>query len=805
MAYVDLFMSADTPPHQTSSPEEEQSPAARLRALKFPHPSSYASKAAFLDACQSWKRQVRSVMNSVILPVPAVSYFYRPKAPTHLESGRLNGRFVYNLGSLPAAGLNYKLVLDTVYDGRVFNEREPFLVQAHNARVMALGDQITGEDQWQAQMFTPEPLPFMYNDFEEYEEAYRDWRREAQECARIEIRHPSRLKYRVVGDKAKAKIPVIVSCSSYSRMFWNAESGESLVGDIVRFDWAKKLSEPSCMKRVQSKLRKVLRRTVKVDSAKAEECENDVCVVGVDKRTFVEDFCYYGVHYEAFNSDRPVHPRVLQVTYGVGSFDELDITARSLPGLLARIENAIGSFLVVRPALLSAIDGELLEFLCAWERVDVLYQLAKVFAKPHRENICVIRPPRGISDDVMVSLVNIYYLSVLLECTNDRPQESLTRAASSKSRQLYLFVARSLTDRHCSELWDALVKNNSSGLATVMFMVACIPSQRLKGMIVAPEFLVRVNHVSQFQCGQIFLQLLLSHDNGELISSLREQPEEIIVQCLSKMTDFVMSLLSGFISGFGSWLLSSHLSYEHSFLLSLAYEAAQLDVLHYHKILYEAGKILARRELVASFDVPAYQERLDSITSHIAEAISNSTDNLEVLLKTVIPYLAVMTCAQQLKECPNCLSTISRNLSSEDRITSLASWKCVRKLCMFPSIAMAILTSPDFASAIGTCYNSTDSVVLRKVLQFTIRRFRSTIEVRTLMCEVLVPIVGALACLVTAAPTRFDSAPRVLASIDEFVLWISQNTEWRISKLILQHMGENTRAFYDRVPKQLSF
>ena len=799
-------MSAETPPPQTSFADEEESgPAARLRAMKFPHPSSYPSKAAFLDACQRWKRHVRSVMDSVILPVPAVSYFYRPKAPTHLESGRLNGRFVYNLGSLPAAGLNYKLVLDTVYDGRAFDEAAPFPVQAHNARVMSLGDQVTDEEQWQAQMFPPEPLPFMYDDFEEYEEAYRDWKREAQECARIEIRHPSRLRYRVMGEKRKAKIPVIVSCSSYARVFWNAECGESLVGDIVRFDWVQKLTEPSCMKRVHSKLRKIQRRSVKIETAKAEEREDDVYVVGVDKRAFVEDFCRYGVDFEAVNSERPVHPRVLRLTYGVSSFDERDITASSLPGILSRIEDVVGSFLLVRPALLSAIDGELLGFLCARERVEVLYQLAKVFAKTHRDNICVIRPPSDISDDVIGSLVYLYYLSVLLDCTNDRPQENLTRAASSKSRQLYMLVSRCLTDRQCSELWDALMSNDPSGLATVMYMVACIPSPRLKGMIIAPDFLVRVNDVSQFQCGRIFLQLLLFNDHGELISSLSEQPVEEIVQCLSQMTDFSRSLIPDFISDFRVWLLASHVSYEHTFLLSLAYEAAQLDVLRYHKLLYEAGKILARRKLVASFDVPAYQERLDSITSHMAEAISNSTDNLEVLLKTVIPYLAVQTCAQQLTECPNCILTISRKLSSENRITLLASWKCMRKLCMFPSIAMAIITSTEFASAIATCYSSTDFVVLRKVLQFTIRRFRSTVEVRTLMCEALVPIVGALACLVTAAPNRFDSAPRVLASIDEFVLWISQNTEWRISKLLLQHMGENTRAFYDRVPKQLSF
>ena len=787
--------------------------AEKLRSLKFPHPSQFESKEEFDQACHKWKRQVQSVMDTVILPVPAVSFFYRPKPPTHLVGGRLNGRFIYNIGSLPASGMNYRMVLERLYDGAEFDGEEMFPEQGHNTRTMYIKDQIVKEDQWQAQLFPAEPMPAAFDDYEEYEQAYKEWREEATKCMRIGIKHPRRLKYRVVREKSrKVGIPVLVSMSSYSKLVWNTESGSLLPSDVNKFDWTQGMKAPKRLQRIERKLRQLYRQSVKIEKPKGEEWVEHLHVVGVEKRDFIDDFCRYGVDVLSLTSMRPVGPRVIRLSCGVKSEEELvrlrekieDIPLDALEKLVPRL-NDVETFLLYRPKLISVMNDTFLDYLCECEQVNLLYEFVLCFVNFNKDTMNLIKPPRGACDGMILKLVHVHYLSVLLECIGDVPEASLTRATISRLRELSLSIREFLEGRSSlrTELWDSLESDESSDLATVMFMTACLPSTRLKYLFVFPEFLTRASCVSTYRNGRTYILLLLFHDNGDLLHTICEYPNTELSSFLVSLPDSLVYLLSDMVLNYSHWLTSSKLTLNHHPLLNLALEAAKLGVLKFHAFLSEAGKILCQRSRVIGFESPDYQETLVRVTCYLAEAVTQVETGLPIVLRTVIPWLQAAQCSQQFAEYPNCMSVIAKHLSSEDHQILCPAWKCIRKLCVLPSNAMIVLASPDFASAIGTCYNSTDAVVTRKALSFTIRRFRSTTEVRSMMCDVLIRCVGVVSCLVAA--NRFSSAPRALAALEEFVLWIDQNQDWQISKLLMQHMGANVQAFYDRVPKRLSY
>ena len=146
----------------------------KKKIAPFPDPTNFKSKIEFENACIHWKNNIQNFFSGKSLPHSIISYFYYPSLPSIFIPGTPQHR-AFKSKIHPPIPFNLLKLFELLSKDDPIDGDEPFPKQTPNRDIVKYSDQVTSDPQWQTQLIPQEPMPFLYNTFEEYENAYKKW------------------------------------------------------------------------------------------------------------------------------------------------------------------------------------------------------------------------------------------------------------------------------------------------------------------------------------------------------------------------------------------------------------------------------------------------------------------------------------------------------------------------------------------------------------------------------------------------------------------------------------------------------
>ncbi|KAH0787402.1 hypothetical protein GPJ56_008597 [Histomonas meleagridis] len=252
----------------------------------FPLPENVTTKSNYYSECREWKQQTKKLVSGFYLATPIVADLRIPQKPYHVKVGSHQYRG-FNPRKMPPTPINYVVMDKIIFSGYDFRDEDTFPVQYPNRDVLNFKHQVTKEPQWQSQLLPREPYPFLYDKFQDFEEAYKNWRNVCAEGLKIPLR-PKALDI---------KVDLIPNSPIYKMQ---AKPKEKL--ETHDFSWAKGLAFSGTEEEASS-----LKKLSNYPSGYRMTSVPDNCiVVGFDQTEFLLDFKYYGCHMRAIYSDTPL-------------------------------------------------------------------------------------------------------------------------------------------------------------------------------------------------------------------------------------------------------------------------------------------------------------------------------------------------------------------------------------------------------------------------------------------------------------------------------------------------------------------
>lgn len=263
--------------------------------LRFPEYHQFSDAVTYHKSINIWKEKVLKFCTGVLLPSPILCKTFIPSRPSILDPSTPFYR-KFDPKKYPLQPKNMMHLHSALLSDTPPNYFDIFPQQFPKRDTIVLKDHLVEQKQWQSQMVVKEPLTFIYADFKEFDEAYKNWKNLVSQRFNVQPPIPVQQFQNILG------IPKYEPLSS-PKVTYNVEKQKGFLKGLPNYSWVDQVNVKTTNIQ-QLKFQHIKIKRIQVD----EKDYEDIRVFGVNKQEFIDDFMQYGVHCKVLLSDFPIYP-----------------------------------------------------------------------------------------------------------------------------------------------------------------------------------------------------------------------------------------------------------------------------------------------------------------------------------------------------------------------------------------------------------------------------------------------------------------------------------------------------------------
>lgn len=760
-------------------------------AFPFPNPADFETRAAFLNECENWHSAFRKRLSTVVLPCPVTGELcvpdrpkiFKPEEKSEPQRFRTFKAAVWNL--MPT---NYMEMLDVLYKKREVDPEAPFPEQVPQRKgdVIMYKYHVSSKRQWQSQHFCHEPVPQIYDTYEEFEQSYKNWSAVVSEEVQQPIMQPGQFSDLIglgLAEQSKEKLILVEKEKKKVR--------------ISKGSW-KWVKEARKIKD-QKALKKKLRHLAKDSKIREFSCVPDeVCdVFGVpNKDVFVRQMMKWGDALgtrEPTRLERPIafivklHEdpqleefvelfrisgkcdigmllRLLEVDFTQKQLDEFMMSRRQettlVDFILSSLTQQVVRMLFSCSHYIERYQFRLSYFFRACLRNDDKSQLLVMLLDCLQDYHDVVRsilltidmdlkvlPLIPQNGDELLDKINRFYLFHLTVIAMNKVQDKqFYRDCVRKMRVLAHDIAKALPT-------EEEVQKVRSNHAALMMLLHC-DSNEIHKRILGPNFLVWLNDLSTTREGGQILQTI-AHGSCLNCASFMflKHGWEVMKTLAPKMT----VITSIFVKHICNYLLVTceriHIQFRGQNLLAALDAASGCISEHMSSMMIPLAKLVSRPGLISNINQQSYFPLTMASVVKICRECKKEVTN-DVIYSNQIKVLDNMAvnenCCFSMTQQKTFLDCLAEHLAYPDVGICDLTWAFLLKLCSSTKTMMEVLSYPPISEKIVGIPSSTklDRHAIFHVMRLFVQVWTGdSKEMRKMVCDMFMSAIGSIVCL----------------------------------------------------------
>lgn len=799
----------------------------------LPAPKLYQRGPDYQDAMEEWFQYMRRYFAAAMLPVPLAGIFYLPGPPKiFAKDEKMNpGRFrTFKATQWPLLPNNYNDMIDTILDRKPINPEEQFKEQIPKREVILHKHHMTAAQQWMAQMMPAEPLPFMYDTYDDFQLAYKMW---SNVCA---------LNMRVALMKANeftkiAMMDIVEQSKEKSRPVLPPPKPHENPMDLT---WAPYLVfYPEKIERALGRLYDRMQEPRKVP----EPQKNVVDVIGVDKKEFLEEMqktgsYRYGVP-QGFYIGRPLEnseplKRLLseakaydfRLVWRLLGFDasqeqinaalRMEMNRTMFVGFISNIISQREAFRYLKKLadyapqykyrisfLLTAIlrndsSTQLVRLLMMQGNLDLLDSAVHFLnlTSPKRVNLIpmITSQNRGFE---MIS--KCYLVSVLLDLMSDcgcmRWYQELVRKGQP-SRKMCFYICQYLKDNRFLEAVRSTPPD--SEMYKVLLMLLNINSKEIHRLLLGKDFLIWINN-SPLRPG---LMNTICHSRAIytaaqlLVEALNEKVLEPFSDLFKTMRPETVSLFAQVCCGLLKHFDTHGCRISGQTILPLFEAACECQRECVSQCIVPLADIISSRTVISNFAAPDFQPLLMRAVCSICKVIGSAKGvDFREKVQTLIMLARDDQCCFAMAQVPGFKRCLISHLTDGDVVCANRTWELFMKMTSYQRVLGELISDETKSLISRVVDNNTERMPLKRMLDFMIKVLeRKDPNTTRKLVEILSSALGQISCLYKTRYVKYKGDPVMVALLDSFYETLLGIDDTRFLDLLADHMMDRVET-----------
>ena len=809
------------------------------RDLAMPAPKLFTSDAYFESAMDDWFQEMRCYFAAAVLPRPVAGIFNLPELPKIFKKDEKMdpGRFrTFKATQWPLLPNNYLDMVDAILEKQPIKPDDMFKEQIPKRDVIYHKHHMTEAPQWMSQMAPCEPVPMMYNSFEEFIVAYKMWAHMTCKYMKIPLMKASEFT-------KIAAMDVVEQSTEPSRPTVRVTADQGAKMDL---SWAPVLVYYP--ERIQAALGRIWNDMKKPKVVKGLPDANNrtVEVFGVVRKQFLQDMevrgsysggtrpidFYTGVRLrdvgivtnmlaQATSYDLALVSRILDYDMSLLDFDSV----MQFPVNRAKFASFV-SLSVCQPAAMrwlfkKAQISRNYEFrvallLLSMCRNDPNTQLAKMFWGQGNldifengvrllnmaagKGISLIQPVRNMSQWRGFEVIErCYLLSVFLEVMSEYQNMKFYLDSIVWGRNLSRELCKYLAEQqNLTRLREA---PEDSELYKALLMMLGTNSKQIHKLILGKDYLLWLNAAPSrpglmsmichtnvvFTAAQLLVQALAENVLGpldQLVANLRTDCA-ILLTCVCKRMLDQFEKCGCRVTG--------------NVILPLLEVVASSSRDCISAALVPLADVISSKSIISNLGASDFQPLLVRTVCKICQQIGCHTgDNLgfRQKLQTLIMLARDESCCFAMVQVPGFKICLIRHLTDKDTILSTRTWELFSNMAAYPPVASELFTSETKGLLAAIIDDKMDRWPLRRFLELIMNIWtRKDMAVTLKTVDILASRIGQLACLFKTRYVKYRRDEAMIELLERFYhSMIELDVGGNFLNQLADHMTEQRKA-----------
>lgn len=791
----------------------------------FPEPADFRNRPDYVRAVKTWGEKLQLRMSSTFSPVPVTGEFFVPsgpkifKAEEKTDPGRMR---TFKPAIWPLFPANYMEMLKIIFTKRDVDPDKKFPHQVPKRDPILYKHHITSQKQWQSQMFTHEPVPELYDSYEEFELSYKNW----QSVVLDEIMTP------VMEPKHFA---TLLGLNLVKESTDADQTSSKKVHD--QGHWASALKPPKNMKRVMKWCRHAS-KLIQKKKPKFKAPKLDVLMVTGLTDTpeqFVSDMTNYGDNFkhDLGKPERPIaflrrseksmlHELMYETVLNADTYDlpslmqlmECELDSSQLDKLMTKKLNGKAFANILTDPENSHIWKNLVPI--ADRSMDFAYRVSvfmdSIFYYDQSCKLDEVWNPQGDlfrfrqlvvllsfkhdartrilpilkSSVPRVDSINlVYFLSMFLEVMQKYHGARYYLDAMEKTREIAYALATDLKDPN----FLTAVRGNQNALT----MLLSCNSRQIHRVLLGDDFLVWLNELSQKKFGVSILQTII---HGPALQSavvmFTQGGYKHVKDIAATMTLSTSSLIQAICNTicYASHVLPVKVQGEKILTaFDACIEAVSLVTM---RAALSLGRVLLNEKIITNFSDPGLFELMSEAIGKFCANVS--AVNIEVYtlqMRLLAAFACDHRCAMTLVKSENFVSVVTRCLDHLNTIITTETWNVLDKLSGADLAIKALIDNKDFGNALvqvpiklveADKYQATGQVAryrwaFLRFLHLSTLILELSTETSTIYGDMIVPCIGSIVRLYKGRSLLFVEDPVMEHRLEEFVSFCTESLQ----------------------------
>jgi hypothetical protein len=780
--------------------------------IRVPIPHHYSSLQEYTEALREWFTRTSKFFGFARLPNPISGVFHLPELPKIFTTKEKAdpGKFrTFSATQWPLLPENYLDMLDHVFNRKPIIPTQPFNDQVPKRELICYKHHITDQPQWPAQLITPEPLPLLYDSYDDYKQAYDQWAGLSYHTLDIPI-------IPVPGFEQIAGLgvyrPHVIEtrrCSDAPLRVREVCPHPRLIERRLETSWAPPLSGE-------------IARNFWQENPKSSGKPPQLSGFGVNEILFLNEHQKYGYCWSSFEG-KPVKKAIVRSAGGsanvsslcallkdsvnydlsfVKKLIEADLSLEQFEYIMRFEINGTRTCAFISQILNNAvIIGELVAIsqLCEQYRFRISFLMTAVFRldnpAPLLKTLFVptnltifhyvvaflnltslyripLLGPIPNANPTLQTINRLYLLSVLLSVLREAQSAQWYRDTLDPCRDLI----HEIPDSFHAYMYRTATPGTDN--YTALLMILSTDSTQLHRFILgndylkwmSPRLLMRIEHSRiVVPAARSFLMAISDHVYEPFADWVSELPKHAIA-----FVDSACSALRNHALTYGVHLPAPPLLS----LLDIVLSADEDDV---GSLILPLARLLSDRRVMSGFDDRQYQDKLVADTCWLCtrlRGVSRSLYRARVRGLTLLAH-DERTCLEIYRHGGGFPEFIVGHLSESEPQLMHINWGFFNGWTKYDRVLTELLSSqvkeslPGIPAIVGRDSNE----VLKKFFEWSIDLWRNRNQtIVTLFCELMMPTIGRVTSMFRIRKTMFKGDERLVALIEKYAKAIADLT-----------------------------
>ena len=803
--------------------------------LALPPPKFYTDQEQYQSALEEWFQDMRRYFAAAMLPQPVAGIFRLPELPKIFKKDeKMNpGRFrTFKAAQWPLLPNNYLDMLDVILEKEPINPDEQFKEQVPKRDVIYYKHHMTQDEQWMSQVVPSEPLPFMYNSFEEFVVAYKMW-------AHITFRYIQIPVMKVREFTKIAAMDVVEQSTEGPRPVLQTPKEFTEKMDL---SWA----PPNVYfpERIQANLGRLWQEVVKPRTFKIPEGSiRAIEVFGVSKKVMLDEMMKFGTAIKVrpprnFYCGKPIRGveslrglieqaksydmnlvlRILQYDLTLGMFERLmKVPVNSVP-LATLISRAISepnalrylskrsqvsenhkcrTALLLYSLLRNEPNTTLVRVLCAPGNLSIFEWALRLLNLASGAGVCIVPSIKGIAQWKGFEIITMaYYLSVFLRIMSRRSGMKYYQDCLGMNRHVVRDLYKVLSAKENLTRLREAPEGTDLYYATLMMLGT--NSQQIHKLLLGKDYLVWINqgpvrpglnsvicHTSViFAASQLLFEALTENVLG---------PLETLIENLNPSSAILLAhVVKRMIGHFGK--CGCRITGKTVLPLLQAVAVSRRECIA--AVLGPLADLVSSNAIISDLGAPDFQPLLVKTVCNICR-LMNDCSGLE--LRQKIQALTKLArdenCCFAMLQVPGFKPTLISQLTSKDAVLATRAWELFEKMVAYKRVAVEMFAEGS-RDALGSIIDDKmDRVPLKRFIELIRRMWKeqdSTITM--LLVNILQSRIGSLVCILKTRYVKYRHDEAMIRSLERFYgAMIRLNVDGNFLNQLADHMTEQRK------------